>query len=81
MALNYTLYCYDRSKNSVVMTDVDGRNLVIDCDMAESQVIFDEPEDEGILARLARKEPASYASSAMRPGGLQDYVDVWNELN
>lgn len=38
-------------------------------------------KDAGILARLARKEPASYVSIAMRPGGLQDYVDVWNELN
>ena len=26
-------------------------------------------------------QPASYVSFAMRPGGLQDYVDVWNELN
>jgi hypothetical protein len=43
MALNYTLYCYDRSNNSVV--------------------------------------PASYVSIAMRLGGLQEYVDVWNELN
>ena len=32
-------------------------------------------------SRLARKEPASYVSIAMRPGGLQDYVDVWNKLN
>lgn len=37
--------------------------------------------DAGILARLAREEPAGYVSFAMRPGGLQDYVDVWNELN
>ena len=54
---------------------------MIDCDKAEEQVVFDEPKDAGILARLARKEPASYVSFAMRPGGLQDYVDVWNELN
>lgn len=60
---------------------MDGRNLVIDCDRAESQVIFDELEDEGIFARLAREESASYVSFAMRPGGLQDYVDVWNELD
>lgn len=81
MALNYTLYYYDRSKNSVVMTDMDGRSLVIACDKAEAQVVFDKPEDAGILARLARKEPASYVSIAMRPGDLQDYVDVWNGLN
>ena len=67
--------------NAVVMTDMDGKELVIDCYEAETQVVFDEPEDVGILARLARKEPASYISIAMRPGGLQDYVNVWNEMN
>ena len=63
------------------MSDMDGKELVIDCDKAEVQVVFEELENVGILARLARKEPASYVSIAMRPGGLQDYVDVWNELN
>ena len=81
MALNYTVYQYDDSRNAVVMTDMDGKELVIDCDRAEVQVVFDELKDVGILARLARKEPANYVSIAMRPGGLQDYVDVWNELN
>ena len=81
MALNYTVYQYDGSRNAVVMTDMEGKELVIDCDQAEEQVVFDEPADAGILARLARKEPANYVSIAMRPGGLQDYVDVWNELN
>ena len=81
MALNYTVYQYDGSSNAVVMTDMDGKQLVIDCDKAEVQVTFDEPEDVGYLIRLAREEPASYVSVAMRPSGLQDYVDVWNELN
>lgn len=81
MALKYTVYQYDGSRNAVVMIDMEGKELVIDCDKAEMQVVFDEPEDVGILARLARKEPASYISIAMRPGGLQNYVDVWNELN
>jgi len=79
--MKYNLYIYDGNRNAVVMTDMDGKELVIDCDKAEAQVIFDEPEDVGILARLARKEPAGYVSIAMRPDGLQDYVDVWNELN
>ena len=79
--MKYNLYFYNAKRNVVVMTDMDGKQLVIDCDKAEAQVVFDEPEDVGILARLARKEPASYVSIAMRPGGLQDYVDVWNELN
>ena len=81
MALNYMVYQYNGSRNTVVMTDMDGKEIVIECDKAEAQVVFDEPEDVGILSRLARKEPASYVSIAMCPGGLQDYVDVWNELN
>lgn len=79
--MNYNFYMYDAGRNSVVMTDMDGSEFVADCDKAEMQVLFDELEDAGILARLAKEEPASYVSFAMRPGGLQDYVDVWNELN
>ena len=79
--MKYNLYFYDDTRNAVIMTDIDGKQLVIDCDKVEEQVVFDEPADAGILARLARKEPANYVSIAMRPGGLQDYVDVWNELN
>ena len=79
--MKYNLYFYNDIRNAVIMTDMDGKELIIDCDKAEAQIIFDEPEDAGILARLARKEPANYVSFAMRPGGLQDYVDVWNELN
>ncbi|MGN0169747.1 MAG: hypothetical protein ACI39H_03180 [Lachnospiraceae bacterium] len=81
MALNYTVYQYDGSRNAVVVTDMDGKELVIDCDKAEAQVVLEEPDDAGCLVRLAREEPASYMSFAMRPGGLQDYVDVCNELN
>ena len=68
MALNYMVYQYDGSRNTVVMTDMDGKELVIDCDKAEEQVVLEEPEDIGILVRLARKEPASYVSIAVRPG-------------
>lgn len=60
---------------------MDGKEFVIDCDKAAAQVVYEEPEDVGYLVRLAREEPASYVSFAMRPDGLQDYVDVWNELN
>lgn len=41
-------------------------------------MVFDEPEDAGILARFAREDPVGYVSMAMRLSGLQDYVDVWN---
>ena len=81
MALNYTVYKYDSSRNAVVMMDKDGKELVIDCDRVEAQVVFDEPEDAGILARLSMEEPANYVRFAMRPNELQDYVDAWNVLN
>ena len=77
----YNIYFYDREKDAVVVTDMNGKQLVIDCKKAEAQEVFDEPEYAGILARFAREEPAAYMSMAMRLGGLQDYVDVWNELN
>lgn len=48
MALNYTVYQYDGSRHAVVMTDMDGKELVIDCDKAEAQIVFDEPEDVGL---------------------------------
>lgn len=77
----YNIYFYDSERDAVVVTDMDGKQLVIDCKKAEAQVVFDEPEDAGILARIAREEPAGYVSMAMCPSGLQDYVNVWNELN
>lgn len=40
MALNYMVYQYDGSRNAVVMTDMDGWEIVIDCDRAEAQVML-----------------------------------------
>ena len=37
MALNYMVYQYDGSRNAVVMTDMEGKQLVIDCDDAEGK--------------------------------------------
>ena len=79
--MKYNLYFYNAKRNVVVMTDMDGKQHVIDFDKAEVQVVLEEMEDVGYLVRLAREEPASYVSVAMCPGGLQDYVDVWNVLN
>ena len=45
MALNYTVYQYDGSRHAVIMTDMDGKQLVIVCNKAETPVVFDEPED------------------------------------
>ena len=63
------------------MKDEEGNELVIECAKANAQVIFNEPEDEGYLVRLAREEPANYVSYALKPDGLQGYVDAMNVFN
>lgn len=74
--MKYNLYFYDGSKNAVVMTDMEGKELVVECDRAEANVVFDVMEDRGYLVRLAMQESASYIQIAMKPNGLQDYVDA-----
>lgn len=64
------IYYYDGSRNAVIMMDMDGKELVIDYDEAEAPVVFDEPEDIGILARMAREEPVNYMSNAMPSGWI-----------
>ena len=81
MELNYTIYRYDADRNAVIMTDMDGRELVIECDKAEANVIYEEPLDAAYLSRLAREEPASYVSFALKPGGLHRYVEAMVEFN
>lgn len=36
---------------------------------------------EGYLVKLAREEPANYMSYALKPDGLQGYVDAMNVFN
>ena len=64
----YNIYFYVSKRDAVVVTDMDEKELVIDCKKAEAQVVFDDPADAGYLARLAREEPANYGRFAMRPG-------------
>ena len=79
--MDYNLYCYDSILDAVVMKDKYDNELIIECEKANAQVIFDEPEDEGYLVRLAREEPANYVSYALKPDGLQGYVDAMNVFN
>ena len=76
--MDYNLYYYDSILDAVVMNAKEGNELVIECAKANAQVVFDEPEDEGYLVRLAREEPANYVSYALKPDGLQRYVDTLN---
>lgn len=68
--MNYNFYRYDKDRNAVVMTDSESSELVIDCEKAEAQIIYENPEDEGFLARLAMEEPANYVSFALKLDGL-----------
>jgi len=79
--MDYNLYYYDSVLDAVIMRDKEDNELVIECAKANAQVIFDEPEDEGYLVRLAREEPAYYVSYALKPNGLQGYVDAMNVFN
>lgn len=72
---------YDSILDAVVMKDKDSNELIIEYTKANAQVIFDEPEDEGYLVRLAREEPANYVSYALKPDGVQGYVDAMNVFN
>lgn len=79
--MEYNLYYYDSVLNAVVMKDKEDKELVIECVKANSQVVFDEPDDEGYLVRLAREQPANYVSYALKPDGLQGYVDAMSVFN
>ena len=50
----YNICFYDSEKDAVVVTDMDGKQLVIDCKKAETQVVFDEPEDAGCVRAACR---------------------------
>ena len=52
--MEYNLYYYDSVLDAVVMRDKEDNELVIECAKANSQVIFDEPEDEGYSKVIPR---------------------------
>lgn len=79
--MEYNLYYYDSILDAVVMKDIDDNELVIECAKANAQVIFDEPEDEGYLVRLAREEPANYVTYALKPDSSQGYLDEMSVFN
>lgn len=74
MALNYMVYQYDGSRNAVVMTDMDGKELVIDCDRAEAHVIFDEPNENIIINENEIRNGAANGKS----GSFDEYGSAKN---
>ncbi len=79
--MDYNFYYYDSILDAVVMKDKYDNKLVIECAKANVQVVFEEPEDEGYLVKLAREEPANYMSYVLKADGLQGYVDAMIVFN
>lgn len=72
---------YEPSTDSVIVNASENSILVIRCKECNSSVIFEEPNDIAYLYCLAKDSPLTYAKLALKENGLQDYVDVMNELN
>jgi hypothetical protein len=69
-------------KTDCVEVHLDNRfHITFNCKNCNSQVKLADPLDIAYLTRLARKEPAFYASLASRKGGLQGYVEAMGEWN
>ena len=79
--LNFQFSMYEPATDSIIINTSGNAILVICCKECNSSVIFDDPTDIVYLYRLAEEVPLLYAKLALRENGLQDYVDVWNELN
>jgi hypothetical protein len=79
--MEYNLYYYDSILDAAAMKDKDDNELVIECAKVNARMVFEEPEDECYLVRLAREEPANYVSYALKPDGLQGYMDAMNVFN
>ena len=79
--LNFRFGMYDPATDSIIVNTGENAILVICCKECNSSVIFDAPNDIVYLYRLAEESPLLYAKLALKENGLQDYVDVWNELN
>ena len=79
--LNFQFGMYEPATDSIIVNTGENSILVICCKECNSSVIFDDPNDIVYLYRLAEEAPLLYAKLALKENGLQDYVDVMNELN
>lgn len=55
-------------------------HVTFNCQNCNALVKLADPLDISHLTRLAREDPAFYASLASRKGGLQGYVRRWGSL-
>ena len=79
--LNFQFGMYEPAIDSIIINTGENAILVFRCQECNSSVIFDNPNDIVYLYRLSEEAPLLYAKLALKENGLQDYVDVWNELN
>ena len=79
--LDFQFSMYDPATDSIFVNTCKNSVLVIRCKECNSSITFDEPNDILYLYRLAEETPLLYAKLALEENGLQDYVDVINEIN
>jgi hypothetical protein len=56
-------------------------HVTFNCQNCNALVKLADPLDISCLTRLAREDPAFYASLVSRKGGLQGYVEAMGEFN
>lgn len=79
--LNFQFGMYQPTTDSIIVNTGENSVLIIRCKKCNSSITFDEPNDIVYLYRLAEETPLLYAKLALEENGLQDYVDVINEIN
>lgn len=72
---------YTAETDCVEVTLANQFHITFNCQNCNAQVKLADPLDIAYLTRLAREEPAFYASLASRKGGLQGYVEAMGEFN
>lgn len=77
----YQFGMYNPDTDSIIVNLGDSEIFRFNCKQCNSYVQFPEPEDIVYLSRLAEENPLSYAKLALKPDGLQDYVDAMNWFN
>lgn len=72
---------YEPITNTIIVGTAENTILIIRCKGCNFSVIFDDPNNIVYLYRLAKEAPLLYVKLTLKKNGLQDYVNVMNEIN
>lgn len=79
--LNYQFGMYEPITDTIIVGTAENTILIIRCKGCNFSVIFDDPNNIVYLYRLAKEAPLLYVKLTLKKNGLQDYVNVMNEIN